>query len=188
MTKELSQTALLVMDMQNAIVSRYVSEESALLPFQKAIMTARENGIPVIYVGVAMREGVQISPLNKMFGRMPGNSGITAEHPSMQIHAALSPLPDEPFVGKYRVSAFSGSELENLLRSRGIDRLILSGIATSGVVLSTVREAADKDYGLTVLSDACIDSDPEVHRVLTGKVFPAQADVLTVEDWANTLK
>ncbi|KAI7247090.1 hypothetical protein KC345_g11996 [Hortaea werneckii] len=123
-----------------------------------------------------------------MFGRSSGSSGITAEHPLMQIHDSLQPQPGEPFVGKYRVSGFSGSELEALLKSRGIDRLILSGIATGGVVLSTLREAADKDYGLTVLSDACLDSDPEVHRVLTEKVFPMQADVLTVEAWANTLK
>src|ERR1044071_743246 len=47
-------------------------------------------------------------------------------------------------------------------------------LPTSGVVLSTLREAADRDFGLTVLADACLDNDPEVHRVLTEKVFPAQ--------------
>ena len=55
------------------------------------------------------------------------------------------------------------------------DSLVLTGIATSGVVLSTLRQAADLDYGLTVLVDACADADPEVHRVLTEKVFPRQA-------------
>jgi len=61
--------------------------------------------------------------------------------------------------------------------------LILNGISTSGVVLSTVREAADKDYRLTVLSDGCADGDPEVHRVLTTKIFPRQAEVMTIEEW-----
>ena len=56
-------------------------------------------------------------------------------------------------------------------------------MATSGVVLSTVRQAADLDYRLVVLADGCLDADPEVHRVLTEKVFPRQADVLTVADW-----
>jgi nicotinamidase-related amidase len=50
-------------------------------------------------------------------------------------------------------------------------------------VLSTVREAADKDYRLTVLSDLCADSDPEVHSMLINKVFPRQADVMTSEEW-----
>jgi nicotinamidase-related amidase len=90
-------------------------------------------------------------------------------------------------VVKKRVSAFSGSDLEVLLRSLGVGNLVLSGIATSGVVLSTLREAADRDYELTVLSDACADADDEVHRVLIGKVFPRQAEVISVEEWAGRL-
>jgi nicotinamidase-related amidase len=70
-----------------------------------------------------------------------------------------------------------------VLRAREIDTLVLTGIATSGVVLSTLRQAADLDYRLTVLADGCLDGDPEVHRVLTEKIFPRQADVLTVDDW-----
>jgi nicotinamidase-related amidase len=75
------------------------------------------------------------------------------------------------------------SDLEVVLRSCGIQHLILSGIATGGVVLSTLREAADKDYKITVLSDCCADRDEEVHRVLTTKVFPRQADVITSKEW-----
>jgi len=54
-------------------------------------------------------------------------------------------------------------------------------------VLSTVRQAADLDYQLTVLWDGCLDTDPEVHRILTEKVFPRQARVLTVADWIASL-
>jgi len=74
--------------------------------------------------------------------------------------------------------------VEVLLRGLGAGTLVLAGIATSGVVLSTLRQAADLDYRLVVLADACLDADPEVHRVLTEKVFPRQADVLTVDEWA----
>jgi len=81
------------------------------------------------------------------------------------------------------VSASAGSDLEVLLRGLGAGTLVLAGIATSGVVLSTLRQAADLDYRLVVLADACLDADPEVHRVLTEKVFPRQADVLTVDEW-----
>ena len=81
------------------------------------------------------------------------------------------------------MSAFSGSDLDVVLRSLGVDSLVLSGIATSGVVLSTLRQAADLDYRLTVLTDGCTDRDPEVHRVLTEKVFPRQADVIRIADW-----
>jgi len=54
---------------------------------------------------------------------------------------------------------------------------VLAGIATSGVVLSTVRHAADADYRIVVVADCCGDADAEVHRVLTEKVFPRQARV-----------
>ena len=55
------------------------------------------------------------------------------------------------------------------------------GIATSGVVLSTVRWAADLDYSLVVVEDCCADSDEEVHRVLMQKVFPRQARVIAAD-------
>ena len=70
-----------------------------------------------------------------------------------------------------------------VLRAQAVQTLVLTGIATSGVVLSTLRQAADLDYGLVVLRDGCADADEEVHRVLLDKVFPRQADVLTVDEW-----
>jgi nicotinamidase-related amidase len=96
----------------------------------------------------------------------------------------LMPISGEDLVVvKRRVSAFAGSDLEVVLRSREIHHMVLGGIATSGVVLSTLREAADKDFQITVLSDVCADSDAEVHRVLLEKVFPRQAAVISSEQW-----
>ncbi|NMI06802.1 cysteine hydrolase [Paenibacillus sp. SZ31] len=191
MPHSMSKSALLIMDMQKSVVSQFVKDREALLPFQKAIETARSHAIPVIYVRVAFRPGYpEISSRNKMFGGIPGRAGadaVAAMEAAVQIDESVQPQPDEPIVTKVRVSAFAGSDLEVILRSRQIDTLILSGIATSGVVLSTLREAADKDYALTVLSDACIDADPEVHRVLTEKVFPLQAEVRSVDEWADSL-
>lgn len=89
---------------------------------------------------------------------------------------------------KRRVSAFAGSDLDVVLRAKKIDSLVLSGIATSGVVLSTLRQAADLDFALTVLNDGCADADPEVHRVLTEKVFVRQANVVTTQEWISQLR
>jgi len=60
-------------------------------------------------------------------------------------------------------------------------------MSASGVVLSTLRQAADKDYLLTVLSDCCGDRDLEVKRLLMEKVFPMQAEVLALADWKGEL-
>ena len=81
---------------------------------------------------------------------------------------------------KRRVSAFAGSDLEVVLHARGISHLVLAGIPTSGVVLSTLRQAADLDYQLTVLADGCLDADPDVDQILLGTVFPRQAEVTTI--------
>jgi Isochorismatase family len=75
------------------------------------------------------------------------------------------------------------SDLDVVLRSLGVESLVLTGIATSGVVLSTLREAADLDFTLTVLSDGCLDHDAEVHRILMDKVFPRQASVMSAVEW-----
>ena len=181
-------SALLVMDVQNGIVQRFAEKPEVMAPFQRAVNAARRAGIPVIFVRVAFREGYpEVSVKNKSFSAITGRGSMTISDTSTQIHDSVAPRPDEPVVTKLRVSAFAGSDLEVILRSHGIDTLVLTGISTSGVVLSTLREAADKDYGLIVLSDACLDADPEAHRLLVEKVFPRQADVLTVDEWADTL-
>jgi nicotinamidase-related amidase len=69
-----------------------------------------------------------------------------------------------------------------ILRAKKIDTLVLAGVATSGVVLSTTRHAADADYRIVIAGDACADRDDEVHRVLVEKVFPRQATVATTAD------
>ncbi|HEY0273211.1 MAG TPA: isochorismatase family cysteine hydrolase [Chitinophaga sp.] len=177
-------TALLVMDMQVPIVGMLPDATTVLHNTAKAIAKARAQQIPVIYVVVGFRQGApEVSADNKTFaaGRERfANADMTA---FMTVHADVKPRVDELIVTKRRVSAFTGSDLEVVLRAFGIRHLVLTGIATSGVVLSTLREAADKDYRLTVLSDCCADSDEEVHRVLTTKIFPRQADVSTVEEW-----
>jgi nicotinamidase-related amidase len=181
--------ALLIMDVQNSIVERYGDSSGALLnELAAAVAAARKAGVPVIYVRVAFRDGApEISPRNRIFSRLADAGGMGETDPSTQVHPAVAPQPDDIVVTKKRVSAFAGSDLEMVLRSRGVDSLVLTGIATSGVVLSTLRQAADLDYELTVLRDGCADADPEVHSVLLDKVFPRQATVTTTAEWAASL-
>ena len=105
--------------------------------------------------------------------------------PGSEVHASIAPLHGDIMVTKRRVSAFAGSDLDVVLRALDVKALALAGISTSGVVLSTIRQAADMDYDLTVLRDCCADGDPEIHRVLLEKVFPRQASVTTAQAWLN---
>ncbi|MCQ8189019.1 cysteine hydrolase family protein [Streptomyces rugosispiralis] len=185
MNANANKTALLVMDVQEAIVAR-VQDPGYVPRVSRAVDAARSAGIPVVYVTVGFRSGrPEASARNKIFGALP--QGLYTEgDPKIAIHAAVAPRPDEVVVTKRRVSAFAGSDLDVVLRSGDITHLVLTGVATSGVVLSTLRQAADLDFRLTVLSDACYDPDPEVHRLLTERVFPSQAEITTVEEWAKT--
>jgi nicotinamidase-related amidase len=181
-------TALLVMDVQQGTIQRFAFGPQALEPFQRAVEAARTQQVPVIFVRVVFREGYpEVSARNKFFSTIKGRSTPPDDF-STQIHPSVVPRRGEVVVAKLRVSAFAGSDLEVVLRAMEVDTLVLTGIATSGVVLSTLREAADRDYRLVVLSDACLDVDPEVHRVLLEKVFPRQADVMTVDAWVDSLK
>lgn len=184
-----SRSALLVMDIQNGIVERIGDDTALLGRLGSAIAAARQAGMPIIYVHVRFRDGYpEISPRNRMFSALKdGTRPMTEADLSTAIHPAVAPQAGDVVVTKRRVGAFSGSDLEVVLRSQGITSLVLAGIATSGVVLSTLRAAADMDFEITVLSDGCADADAEVHDVLMTKVFPRQADVLTVDEWQASL-
>lgn len=96
-------------------------------------------------------------------------------------------MQTEPIITKHRVNAFFGTDLDMMLRAQGRDTLILMGHATSGVILSTVRYAADADCRLIVVEDGCADRDPQVHDPLMEKVFPRQATVASAQDVVRAL-
>lgn len=180
-----NNSALLVMDVQGATVKMLKDNSSLIQSLTQAIQTARANKIPVIYVVVGFRKGYpEVSSNNKSFSAFKKNVTMSLDtEEAIHIHDAVAPQEHEIVITKKRVSAFIGSDLEVVLRSLNIKRIVLTGISTSGVVLSTVREAADKDYAITILSDCCADMDEEVHRVLTTKIFIKQADVMKEEEW-----
>ncbi|MYZ06228.1 isochorismatase family protein [Streptomyces sp. SID2999] len=177
----MTKSALLVMDVQRAITER-VPDPAYTPRLARAVAAARAAGVPVLYVVVGFRPGHPETRSSPMFSGLP-EGAFTDGDPGAAIHPDVAPEPGESIVTKKRVSAFTGSDLDLVLRGGGIGHLVLTGLATSGVVLSTLRQAADLDYRLTVLADGCGDADPEVHRVLTEKVFPRQAEVISVDDW-----
>jgi nicotinamidase-related amidase len=181
------RTVLLLMDLQRSIVERYPSAD-VVAHAAEAADAARAAGVPVVSVRVAFREGApEIAVANRRFAPAKARATGGEDAPGTRIVDAVAPRPGEPVVVKRRVSAFAGSDLDVLLRGLRAERLVLAGIATSGVVLSTLTQAADLDFDLVVLSDACADADPEVHRVLLEQVFPKSADVMTTAAWAATL-
>ncbi len=182
-------SALLVMDFQTAVVEMIATDKDALLSrTSKLVGAGRGAGMRVIYVVVGFRAGYpEVSPRNQSFGSVRESGRFTAGSAGTEVHPAVAPKPGEVVVTKHRVSAFAGTDLDMILRANVIETLVLAGIATSGVVLSTLRHAADADYKPVVVEDCCADRDPEVHRVLMEKVFPRQGTVTTAEAVAGAL-
>jgi nicotinamidase-related amidase len=126
----------------------------------------------VIHV-VAVRPGhPEVSPRNRMFSPAKANGMTVAGSEGAAIHPAAAAREGEPIVVKHRVSPFVGTDVETLVRSSGIDRLVLAGVTTSGVVLSTVHHAGDVHYRFVVVPDCCADPDAEVHAMLLNIVIP----------------
>jgi len=178
-----SKNAFLTLDLQAGILSMIPGAEAVLTKAADAVEAARRAGFLIIHVGLGFNEGYpEIGPPESPMQRIKQNNLFVIGTPSAAIHPAVF-RPGELVVHKQRVGAFSENQLQLILRARGIERLALCGVVTSGVVLSTVRRAFDLDFRLTVVKDGCFDRDPEVHRVLTEKVFPGQAKVVTAEEF-----
>jgi nicotinamidase-related amidase len=161
------RTVVLIMDFQNGIVGNAARNPQQTLDNAASVLAAaRTIDVPVIHV---VHRG----------GR------FEAETSESGIHSDVAPRADERVFEKRRAGAFSTTGLDVLLREAGRDTLVIMGVATSGCVLSTVRWAADINYRVVVVKDACDDPDEEVHRVLTEKLFPRQAMVLTTEQFVN---
>lgn len=183
-------TVLLVMDIQETMMTFLPDPKPLLAKVKEAIEGARAANIEVIYVILSFRKGhPEISSKHKRFLRIKDSGFMFTEgHEGTALHSAIVPKEEELILHKKRVSAFAGSDLEMVLKSKGVDNLIIAGFATSGIVLHTVTEGSDKDYQITVLSDASADPDPEIHEFLTKRLFPAAGTVVTTGEWVSGLK
>lgn len=188
---DVSRTAMLSMDLQTRIVPIYTRDQPEFVPrVASVIKAARDLGLRVIHVQFGFRPGLpEIDPRNPFLGPIKSSPEWQKvfEGPAGAIHADVAPLSGEIVITKHRVSAFWGTDLEMILRANGIDTLILFGIATSGVVLSTLLDASDADYRLYVVKDCCTDQDADLHSCLVDRLFARRATVLDAADLIRML-
>ncbi|MBB1632496.1 hypothetical protein A9975_16705 [Cupriavidus sp. UME77] len=184
------KTAILAMDWQASILGFLSDPGSVLANVGRAITAVRKMGGKVGYVRVAFEDAD--------YGAFPSHSAmgarIKAAGPNMRadssqtaVHASIAPQSADIVVRKTRVGAFSTTNLDAQLKLAGVETLVLTGVHSSGVVLTAVREAHDLDYRVIVLSDACADPDEQVHEFLISTIFPRQATVMTVAELVGRL-
>lgn len=189
-TLDQAHTTLLIADfyaeMMNTLphaVERNVVAKTAAL--QQA---ARNAGLLLSYSATVFRPGYpEISDRNKTFSQRKTSGQPAQPDPLQVIHPSVRPREGEVVVGKHRVNALFGTDLDMSLRANNIDTIVMLGYATSGVVLSTTRYAADADYRLYLVEDCCSDSDPEVHDFLMTRIFPRQAEIVSAAEVMQAL-
>jgi nicotinamidase-related amidase len=183
-----AHTALLSMDCQTGIVSIYAKDDKdAFLTRAAGVLNhARATGMTVIHIQTGFRPGLpEVSSRNILFGAIKSSAQHQKlfQEPLGAIPSVIAPKEGEIVITKHRISAFTGTDLAMILRANDIDTLVLYGIATSGVVLSTLLEAADADFRLAVIRDCCADLDSQVHDCLINRFFPSRASVLSTREF-----
>lgn len=185
-----AHTAVLSMDCQDGIVSIYAkNDKDAFLARAAGVLShARAAGMTVIHVQVGFRPGLpEVSSRNILFGAIkssPQHQRLFQE-PLGAIPAVIAPKEGEIVITKHRISAFTGTDLGMILRANDIDTLVLYGIATSGVVLSTMLDAADADFRLAIIKDCCADLDPQLHDCLISRFFPSRGSVFSAREFID---
>lgn len=174
------RTALLVMDVQNGVVGSIAEPDILLDQIGGAIADVRAAGGTVGYIRVAFTENdwAAVPETNTTFHQLAQAKRLHHENVAAQIDQRIAPKDGDIVVRKTRIGAMSTTDLHEQLAGRGIDTLVLTGISTSGVVMSTLVEAVDRDYRVIVLSDAVADRRGDVHDILLNTIFPSRAHVI----------
>ncbi|MFY0475521.1 cysteine hydrolase family protein [Achromobacter marplatensis] len=175
-----ARTALLVMHYQTDILELFPSVAPALVSNTRRLCdAARKNGVSVYFANIRFNPGYpEVSPLNKN-GQGIKQMGLFVDD---DLSPALDRQASEPLIIAHRASVFYGTDLQVRLSAQGIDTLMMAGIASTGVVLSSVAYASDADFRLMTVKDCCYDPDPVVHEHLFATAFESRTTVLSLAD------
>jgi len=185
-------TMLLLCDYQNDILAMNQladgKDKELVAKVNAVTAAARAKGVHVGFVRVAFRPGhPEVSDQNRLFKIVKANNKLVEGTDGSKLHDDLKVDEGEPVFTKKRVGAFSTTDLQAYLRAKSVTKLVLAGVSTGGVVLTTVREAFDFDYELTVLKDLCHDKNTAQGEALINTVLPNQCNVKDSTEWLASL-
>jgi len=148
-----AKTALLVINMTNDLLEW--EGVDALVPrLGRLVKAARARGMTVIYSSLAFcAGGTDTGQLGRFWETIGSGKVLTKGTPGVEICSELAPAPGDLVLQRNRYSAFYNTELDDLLRSRGIDTIVIGGYSTNFCCDSTARDANFRDYNVVFLSD-----------------------------------
>jgi biuret amidohydrolase len=148
--------------------------QAAVAPCKALLEATRSRGMLIVHTREGHRPDLSDAPKAKVERGAPslriGSPGpmgriLIRGEPGHDIVPELYPRPGEPVVDKPGKGAFYATDLQSILKNRGIENLIVCGVTTEVCVHTTVREANDRGYRCIVPSDCCASYFPEFHEV-----------------------
>lgn len=174
----MKNTLFLVMDMMNDLVAEdgfnaqtygiQVKERGVLENTRAAISAARAAGAKVGFVRVGFSPDYREAPANSpIFSGARKNGIFQLGTWGTEVHQSIAPEDGDFDIIKHRVSPFYATSLEAILRANTIERIVMCGVSTNGVVHSGAREAHDRDYEVVILEDCCagVTADEHMHAI-----------------------
>ena len=169
------QTALIVIDLQKGIVANQTVHPAAEIVRRASTLAAafRSHGLPVVLVNVDARPPGRTEQSRPGGTFPPGFADLVSE---------LNPQPGDHHVTKQTPGAFTNTGLDDLLKNEGTTQVVVAGVSTSMGVESTVRQAYELGFNVTVATDAVTDRDPDTHHHSVARIFPRMAETGTTDE------
>ena len=176
---DLSKTAFVAIDMQKEIVNNGTlsphTAASILTNNDLLVRTLKRTAALKVLVNVDISTFPYLSQQTDMGGMTAAS--VPPEFTDLLLKDSLKDTDNMLTITKYNPSAFFGTSLDLQLRRRGIETIILSGVATTNGVYATALDAFQHGYHVVLAEDACSDRDKESHQLFIKKIFPKTARV-----------
>jgi len=192
-------SALLVLHWQNELVKPaglvdsplpgMIASAGTIQRVQAALQASRDKGVLLVYVNASHRQGYpEVPPVPAPLAAGLVKSGAFLRGSwGARVIDELAPLEDEIEISNYSTSAFIYTELDLILRNRGVKTVVLTGLATNWIVESTARDAFNRGYAVWILSDCCHSPSQEAHDHSVRNIFPMLGTVCRAEEYVGAL-
>jgi nicotinamidase-related amidase len=194
-------SALLVLHYQNGLVrhegvfafsgtAAQVEKHGCLETTARVIEASRAAGIPVVYVNIEFRPGFPElkKPTYPLIESIQERNAFLRGSWDAAVPEELAPAEDDIIVINFNSSSFSHTDLDCILRAKGVETIYLAGIATNWVVESTARNGAELGFDVTVLADCCQGFSDELHDFAIEKTLPYYATIVESAEYLASLE
>jgi nicotinamidase-related amidase len=195
-----ARTALLLLHWQNDIampsgklardMPQRLAAAHTVEHVQAVLKASREKGMLVVYVNASHRPGYpEVSPsTSSMSSGIAEAGGLMRGSWGAEVIDQLRPLAEDIIIYNYSPSAFGYTELELILRNKGITDLVLTGLVTNWVVESTARDAMNRGYNIYTLSDCCQGVNEEMHKWSVSNILSVIGSVIDSRAYITSLQ